>query len=259
MVIIIKVDNSDLLPATSLFSLPNPMHNNLNAFRILCALTLGLLVAVPHADARTIAWGNSAGDTVIYSDGTPVDDQVIFELGSFGSFTPDSSNMEFWSSNWKVFDRAQAPDSSGWNSADSVFSSVATLNSDGTSSAAPPLSPYVFAGGEQAYIWAYKTSQTLSFADEWALITNDAADGIPGNDWLFPAPSDQTSLPLDWRVSDASTVIFGGVNSVQGPGDYTSAPGVFDLQLHSTIPEPGSSFLIAIAGFSVLLRRRKRA
>src|SRR3569623_704057 len=195
--------------------------------------------------ARTITWGDAVGDTLLYSAGGNLGDDVIFELGSFGSFTPTTSNKDQWAANWKIFDQAQAPSPSGFNFSEGFFDSTATVNADGTSSASPPLSPYVFNQGEQAYIWVYRTDKSLPLdgGGEWALVTNNATDGNALDDWLFPAHSDQTNQPLDWRSSIATDVVFGGLNSVQGAGDHNINPVTFDLQLH-IVPEPGSALLL---------------
>ncbi|MDB6120910.1 MAG: hypothetical protein JWO08_4691, partial [Verrucomicrobiaceae bacterium] len=145
---------------------------NLKALAIAASLLLGTAVS---SHARSINWGSAVDDTLLYSAGGSLGDDVVFQLGSFGTgFTPDASNMSQWLPNWKVFDQAAAPASSGWNSAEGLFSSTATLNSDGTSTY---LSPYTFAEGEQAYIWAFKVDQTLANGGEWALVTNDSSDG----------------------------------------------------------------------------------
>ncbi len=226
---------------------------NLKALAIAASLLLGTAVS---SHARTITWGSAVEDTLLYSAGGSLGDDVVFQLGSFGTgFVPDTSNMSQWAPNWKVFDQAIAPSSSGWNSADGFVSSTATVNSDGTSSNS--LSPFTFAEGEQAYIWAYKVDKTLANGGEWALITNDSSDGNSLDDWLFPAHADQTTLPLEWRLSNATVVVFGGLNDVQGAGDHNSNPTVFDLQLHSIVPEPGSAVLLGVAAIGIGLRRRR--
>jgi hypothetical protein len=216
-----------------------------------------LLGSAASSHARTITWGDAVGDTLLYSAGGSLGDDVTFQLGSFGlGFTPDTTNMSQWAANWHVFDQAVAPASSGFNSSEGFFSSTATVNADGTSSSG--LSAYSFTQGEQAYIWAFKPNQSLVNGGEWALVTNDAAtDPNAADNWTFPAHSDQTNLPLDWRISNATDVIFGGLNSVQGPGDHNSNPTTFDLQLHTVVPEPGSAVLVAAAAFGLTLRRRK--
>ncbi|MBE7493473.1 MAG: hypothetical protein HS117_00855 [Verrucomicrobiaceae bacterium] len=216
----------------------------------LCALLLAL-GALP-ARAVTIDWGSSVGDVLLSSNGVPLDDSYIFELGSFGGFTPTGQNQGEWMAHWKPFDRAQAPAASGWNSAFSYFSSSVTMLDGGLSSASPPLPPYTFLAGEQAYIFVYN-SLAFDGLSEWALVTNGSLDGNAANDWLMPAAGGKTDIPLEWRLSTASTVIHGGVNSVQGYGSYTFEPGTFDLQTH-TVPEPSGVLLLAAA----TLRRRRR-
>jgi hypothetical protein len=98
----------------------------------------------------------------------------------------------------------------------------------------------------------------LTSGYEWALITNDSTDGTTSDDWLMPAPSGHVATSIDWRIEDATASPFGGLNDTQGPGDYSSTPGGFVLQTHTTVPEPGSALLIALVGFAQLLRARRR-
>lgn len=224
-------------------------------------LTLVLAFAFSGSvQSRSIDWGGAVGDSLFESGGAVFGADMVFELGSFGStFTPDSTNLDQWLANWKVFDRATA--GNGWNPTpgEQFFTSIANLETNGTSSESPPLPTYTFNQGEQGYIWVYKTNQTYAEGLEWALMTNNGSDGISGNDWLFPAHSDQTSLPLQWRLSTASTPVFGALNDQQGPGVFTNNPPQIDLQTHTIapIPEPGSALLLGLGAIPFLRRRRK--
>jgi hypothetical protein len=226
--------------------------------RLLAALSL-LLMVCTESRARTISWGGAFGDSLFYSDGSLLNSDTIFELGYFsGGFTPDANNMDYWLAHWKVFDRATS--GSGWNTTDRFVSLTPTLETDGTSSSSPPLPAYVFPQGGQAYIWAYRTDQTYQAGLQWALITNDDSDGDSSDDWLFPAHSDQTSLPLEWRFSTASRPVFGTLNDDDGAGERTSTVSSTELQTHtlSVIPEPGSAILLALASSLFMQRRRRK-
>lgn len=226
----------------------------LRSLLILAALLLALLPAA--LPARTIEWGNSVGDTLLDSNGNALDDSYIFELGSFGAFVPTESNMDQWASNWKVFDQALAPAAEGWNSAFSYFSSAATIQAGGASSEFPT---FTFQPDEQAYIWIYN-GLTMAPGTEWGLFANDSLDGSAADDWLFTAPGDKTELPLEWRLFDARTIVFGGLDGTQGPGDYTADPPAFALQTHTVpIPEPSGALLLSLTGtiFVAVYRRRR--
>lgn len=227
------------------------------AMKTLYLLLIGLGV-VCSASAHTINWGNSVGDSLFDSKGNPLDDSYTFELGSFGSFLPTDQNMDLWQSNWKVFDRASTANG-GWSSSASFFSGSANLNFDSTSSS-PEASPSsLFNTGEQAYIWAFNTQVRTDGFTEWALITNTSLDGNTLDNWTFPSATDHEGLPLEWRLSSATVVNYGGLNNVQGPGDHTANPGSFDLQTHSVIPEPGSGLLLLALGTIWRLRRNPRS
>ena len=82
-------------------------------------------------------------------------------------------------------------------------------------------------------------------------------DGNGADDWLFPAFGGQTGEVRNWYLNNATDVIFGGLNSVQGAGDHNSNPVVFDLQLHAVVPEPGSALLACVTALALGLRRRR--
>ena len=229
--------------------------HHIKAFALAAALLLGSAIT---GQARTITWGSSVGDALLDGNGQALGNDVTFELGSFGSFVPTAANVSQWAANWKTFDTANVGNG-GWSPVDSFVNSSATLNADGTSTGQPSTLPFTFAQGEQAYIWVYRPDQLATTTSEWALVTNDSTDSNSLDDWTFPAHSDQTILPLDWRFSNASDVIFGGLNSVQGPGTHNDNPTTFDLQLHTVVPEPSSALLAASALVSLGLRRRRTA
>lgn len=240
--------------------------------RLLLAIvaTLGLLFGTAQpARATTINWGNYLSSTsyLFDSTGSNLDDTYYFELGSFGTFIPNAANMGDWLTNWKVFDRAQAPLSEGWDSSSGSLGHSAVLEVDFTTSNASLSQSVTFAAGEQAYIWVYQDttgtptpSPTLDPGFEWALVTNNSLDGEPADDWVFPSPSGHVVSTLDWRIEDANATPFGGLNNTQGPGDFTDTPGDYTLQTHTLVapvPEPSGSLLILTAGMLGLLRRRR--
>lgn len=213
--------------------------------------------------ATTINWGTYLNSTsyLFDSSGLALDDGYVFELGTFGTFIPTEANMSDWLANWKVFDRATAPVGNGFDSGSGTVAHAATFETDFTTSNTSLSQAVTFAEGEQAYIWIYEDAvgnPQLTPGYEWALITNDSTDGTTSDDWLMPAPSGHVATSIDWRIEDATASPFGGLNDTQGPGDYTSTPGTFVLQTHTTVPEPGSALLIALTGFVQLLRTRRR-
>lgn len=236
-----------------------------NCFLVSAVLALG---AALHVQATTINWGTyfSVSSYLYDSSGTPLTDDFVFELGSFGtSFTPTVSNIGQWQSNWKVFDRASAPLGNGFDSATGTVAASAVLETDFTTDNTSLSQLNTFAEGEHAYIWVYKdsfgnVSPSPSFAPgfQWALVTNNAGDGTAADDWLFPQPSGHVASTLEWRIEDATFSPFGGLNDSQYAGDFSSTPGAFVLQTHTApVPEPSSALLLACTGLGILLRRRR--
>jgi hypothetical protein len=171
------------------------------------------IFAMGGASAATINWGSAVSSSLYDSSGLPLDDGYAFELGTFGSFVPTEDNMYQWLANWKPLDHAEAPAlGGGWNSSMGYFTSSLTLQSDGTSSEAATwsLPAFTFSTGELAFIWAYNTQTLLPNLSEWALFTN-GFDANDADDWLLPSPANQTSLPRDWRLANATFTPFGAI------------------------------------------------
>jgi hypothetical protein len=255
--------------------------NSIRSKLLLLGLAAG--ITATNASADTITWGNSAFDSLFYSNGSASDAQMNFEIGTFGSFVPTASNLEQWESNWRPFDRANSTNGD-YNVSIGFFGSSADTLANGTSSESANLyptainpTPYVFPTGEQAYLWAYKT-KTYEVGLEWALVTNNSADGNSADDWKIPPFSSEHAPGIEWRIgmtpspgiSLANNVVFGGMNNQRGPGEYTNgtpdgdpdtAGSQYTIQTGTlaAVPEPGSAMLIGSVGLMGLLRRRRRA
>jgi hypothetical protein len=214
-------------------------------------LLLSILIVSGQSvsDGATISWNSNFDSVLIDSAGNPLDQSFSFEVGTFGAFAPTSANMSDWASNWKVFDKAYLDDPNGWNWENSFFTRTVTHEVDGTSSspfANPPntLSPNVFSQNEIVYLWVYNT-MILAEGAEWALLT----DGLSGDNtysrWLIPDPSESSSS-YEWHLDDAREVVLGGANNVQGDGQFSANPSVFNLQT-AAVPEPTSALLVLSA------------
>jgi hypothetical protein len=237
------------------------MKNQRRLFAFALCVAGCLLLSTGRASAATIYWGSSTNDLLFDSAGNPLDDSFTFELGTFGSFLPDASNVDQWLSNWKILDRLIAPAASGWNSDQSFFSGSLAIQADGTSSRGIDLgTTFVFSQGEQAYIWVYNSLAILP-GSEWALVTNDSSYGNATDDWVVPALPDPCGCgsgadSLEWRLSFATVPEYGGVNDEYGEGDVSVVPPTFSLQT-ATIPEPSTTFLLLTAA-GLLFHRRSR-
>ena len=87
-------------------------------------------------------------------------------------------------------------------------------------------------------------------------MTDGSPVGDSADDWIIPDPAD-TSSSFNWQLTDANSAIIGGANGVQGPGGYSTTPGVFSLQT-AVVPEPGSALLLLAAAAAHLTRRARR-
>ena len=138
-----------------------------------CHLLLALaaifgLLSVP-TNASTVFWGSAFNDNLFDSNGQPLDSTYSFEIGSFGSFVPTYQNVDQWTANWKVIDRAFDPDANGWNTTDQFFVGTVGMTTSGTSDSPDANPSDVFAQGETIYLWAYN-SKIIVPSSEWALV-----------------------------------------------------------------------------------------
>jgi hypothetical protein len=224
----------------------------MNYLRFALGFSLLSLPAVCVAD--TITWGSEFLSVNLQSDGTtPVDSSFTIQLGKFqDGFTPDGNNVDLWAANWDVFDELLPGEH---NPAVGYYTSAEKLLDNST-----------FHAGDQAYVWMYN-SNTAVPGSEWLLYTNDASDGSALDDWLFPAvPGSQQNLTQNWRVSNASHVLFGGLDPKRGDaedprygmGIGTDPDREFNVQTRTFVPEP-STALLGAAGLLLLARRRRVA
>ena len=230
------------------------------------ALSLALAWMCGTAGAGTIFWGSPfPGGTplLVDSNGQPLDGSYSFEIGSFGAFVPTYQNVDQWVANWKVFDRAYDPtpadpfdgDPEGWNTEFGFFAGTVNHNVAGGSDS-PDANPLdVFTQGEKVYLWAFNSKDIVP-SSEWALVTDSNPVGNLSSDWLIPDPSDQVGS-YDYQLDDADEAIIGGVNGVQGAGEFSVTPPSFSLQT-AVVPEPGSAFLLFAAAAAHLTRRSRR-
>ena len=224
--------------------------------RLIPNLLAASLLFAGAAQARTIVWGTDVDSLLIDSSGALLDSSYTFELGSFGSFIPTSTNMDEWLTNWKVFDRATAPGVNGYNPDAGYVASSAVLEADQTTDNLSLPQDVTFEQGEQAYIFAYQ-GLDLNSVIEWALVTNDSSDGDSADDWIFPISDTRSPDTLDWKINGASAAVFGGENGTQGPGDYTGTQTGFVLQTATAVPEPGSALFILLSGLLMNFRRKR--
>jgi hypothetical protein len=213
-------------------------------------------MALSDAEANSIEWGSEAFGTGITSTGGSIDG-FNFELGTFGSFIPDETNIPLWRSSWKLLD------STTYNPSTKVFTDTATLVYDVNTSTWSPSATDVpppsnqFAEGEQVYIWVYNNTN-MDATTEWGVYTRKNSVDPLNPDWVLPAgPGDQTALPQYMFTPDVNNTPFGGTPTSTGPGDYVPPSDQFSYQTHSFVPEPGSAILLAVAGSMCLVRRRK--
>ncbi len=216
-------------------------------------LMMGILAAPAWAD-RTIVYGSTLEAVNVTSDGAPLDDSFIFELGTFtGNFLPTLTNTSEWLAHW-----APAP-----NSSDSEYSGATTYYSTeqvpflggGPANAfqgfvALNTNDDAFAPGLQGYFWGFDEREGVAAA-EWVLLSNTA--------WVIPTvmPGEiEFSSDLEWLTSDTGTYsITGSVNPYFNPDAPVTEQPAHLVSSLVAIPEPkGLLFVLPVA---LLLRRRR--
>ena len=222
---------------------------------------LGCLAFPALSLAGSIDWGTALSDELFDAGGQALTSSYRFELGTFrDGFVPGSTNTGEWESKWKVIEEAS------FNAADQYAAENSILTASGpdliwerdaTGDENGPLSnPNLFSPGEMVFVWAFN-AKAIDGTTQWALVTGQGKTA--NSDWrLTAAMGDALAATREWRLSNADTVFFGGLNNNRGAGDYHALPASYTLQtaLLSPIPEPDTIILLAAATAISLSRRR---
>lgn len=210
------------------------------------AALLAALAAAPASQGLSINWGDAFGGNDTTDTGDAVDASFTFELGTFGSFIPEVSNMADWRANWKAMDISSCNETLRV-----ALSTVTLLHTpefvgnpayytsnfyDGSGSEGPH-----FFDSEQAYIWIYNDlAVEENSSSQWALFTR-----LP--DWRLSVSSggEGPAFPLNWYVPDSTESPLGSSSNSPSASFTTQA-----------VPEPLVSVFLAVAGLLVILRRR---
>jgi hypothetical protein len=215
-----------------------------------------LLASIPllalTAPGQTLDWGSPVATDIVDSQGNPITNLFVIEIGAFvDGFTPDETNVNDWFSNWRIFDAAT------YNPTLMYFTSVASMNDDGTSTSPHSTAGFSFEGLD-AFLWI-RRGDTPVEGNEWLLTRAVSSD--PSATWEFPdaVPGCCDNEPnLQWSVSDLDgddIPGWGSQGGVHGDGIYTVTGG-YTLQTYTFIPEPSSLAFVALSA-AMLLRRRR--
>ena len=159
------------------------------AAKVAATLVLIAGFALP-AGATRINFYSSPGVPAYGSNGQPLNEDTVFEVGVFtNGFVPSATNTSQWSANWVPAQRTKFTTKHNW------FTSVF----DVTNNAAP------FTAGAPAYVWGFSGSEA---AGQWLLFR--------ATHWTWPTANDTAPTPLFWSAKDAKVVVVGSLPSASG-------------------------------------------
>jgi hypothetical protein len=228
---------------------------HISQFFSFCLISATALTEWSSAHANTIYWGTSGSEVFRTSTSNPLSIDYQFEIGTFdtsGGWTPTAGNMLEWSSRWMVFDAAINAD--GWTPDNDVYSQAGytpsiPLPTSGLSDSSYSNGTDLFEQNAMAYLWVFN-SKNIVPSTEWALVADDpgAARTNVFGDWVFPLPTADPNVSVDWVINDLDTALYG-----------TATLGVANALTIQTqvVPEPGSVLLFSLAGTAWMLRRRR--
>jgi len=195
------------------------------------SLVAFLIAGISAARAQTtINFTSPLSEIGKDSTGTVLDTSYTFALGSFGSFTPSSSNVGDWASNFTVLG------STTWDTGFTQYSGTGNLTNNN--------SP--FTTSNQGFVWGYNT-QTIGASTEWILLTN--------TNWTFPTVG--SSPTVNWTSNDAGT--YAALGTLNNPDGASADPYLQTANL-SAVPEPSTYALVAgVACLGYMMARRRRA
>ena len=217
-----------------------------------------LLSSVLNSSAASFNWNNTILTNNFASDGTQLDTQFTFRIGTLGTGF-DLENPTTWVDNF-------------------IFADSDTYNETGFSEIGrtPVVAPQAIIGS-QPYIFGFSDAATFGqVGSEGVLFTS-------ANWELFPDPEDRVNPT--YSVSETTEVLFGAVNGnplalgtpgLSNLGDFsdglvgerllTPIPAGADLTLNdfeiqafgfTSVPEP-SSLALLLLGMGGLITRRRR-
>ncbi|MES2467845.1 MAG: PEP-CTERM sorting domain-containing protein [Verrucomicrobiota bacterium] len=222
------------------------------------------LALISPGMAGSIDWGSAVADELYTAGGTAIPGTYQFELGTFETgFIPDATNTALWEGNWRLIEQADFNAPLQYVAENSILTTSGPnliWERDQTGDESAPLSnPLLFSPGEQVYVWAF-SGKTIDSTTQWALVTGNGS--TQDTDWQLTAGlGDPAATTRAWRLSNADTAIFGGLNDLQGAGTFGSSPASFTLQtalVMAPIPEPGITVMLAV-GVALSLCRRRRS
>jgi hypothetical protein len=219
---------------------------------IACLLAFGVL----PSGAQQLNWGSAAFSDFADSRGAVLDNTFVFEIGAFNAgFVPNSTNIDSWQSNWKVFDRAayngiEQPVDDGISG---YITGTARMLDNGRSDSLfmTPGAPSF--EGLSGYLWVRKGDNPVP-GSEWLLTRANA--------WVFPTAIPgccDNDTPFEWAISDmggGDVPKWGKQGVVAGPGEFMD-PSAHTLQTYTFVPEPSSAVMVLLAGSVMVLRRRR--
>ncbi len=211
--------------------------------------------------AGSIDWGTAVSDQLYNAAGSPLTSNYRFEIGTFkDGFIPDAGNTAQWESKWKLIEEASFNAPAQYVAENSILTTSGPnliWERDATGDESGPLTnPNIFTPTESVYFWAFDT-KSLTGAAQWALITGNGS--TLDTEWDLTADlGNPLAQTRQWRLSNADTAIFGGINGTRGGGVFQSLPSSFTLQTAELvpIPEPGIAVLIVLATALSFHRRR---
>ncbi len=233
---------------------PNTRMNNIQRHLLLIMGGLGLCSGV--IQAQTFNWGSAVFSDLVDSNGNPLDNTFVFEVGAFrDDFIPDATNFSEWYGHWQAFDRAayNGIEAVGDDGIHGYFTSTANMNSGGTSDSAWQTPGALSFEGLNAYVWI-RNSNLAEPGSEWMLARAD--------DWVFPVAEEDccgNNLPIEWSTSDltaSDTPVWGAQGSQTG-GGLINIPGNFTLQTATFVPEPSALLLSFFSGILLCIHRKR--
>ena len=207
------------------------MKNN-NFLKSSFVALAGTLSLTGACVAQTINWGNTPGDLNFDSKGNPLTaDAYDFEFGVFNDgFQPVEANTMEWLDNWKAVDSAE------YNEKATYFSSNWAASSEDAALA-----------GKQAFILIHRKLDATGSLEIFLASSRN---------WKIPSyvEGPNAALPVDWRLSTATTVISGASPKL--------ADAAIELQRFDSKAAKAKTVVALVsstAGFLLLTGRRRSA
>lgn len=214
-----------------------------------------------HANAATVAWGDTINTAIIDTSGALLTQGNYVRIGYFGSLSNSqiqanaltTAGIALLNADFHEFARSTIGANTG---TDGLFSSSNTPTYASLSGFSP---------SSQIYFWALDATDNSTLSSALSTVTQTAIGYVPlanNSEWQFPASDIATGKTIDLAdLANANRVVLAGTYVSANSPSVTPILGTpnhaLQLSSVSAVPEPSRIVFLGLSGLGLIWRRRR--